>query len=356
MTRPRDVEIVEGIAWANRLSIMIAESGAGKTFVLLDLEAAVSDDVAWHGREVQHGSVVHIAYEGDAIGLRARAMRQRAGRRLEHLYVIQGREPLAPQSMGERDLVATLEDFAGELATTHRPPIALIVIDTVRASMIGSEDSSEHVSAYLRSIRRVLDAAPGAACILAHHVGWQDGENRRKRERGSSAWRGNCDGTVYLETSEYDRDKGTAQLTLRTLKGRDDELPAPLQLIRRRVELAESNGRGQPVTSCIIERDPRTRDERKAEQERASQAEVQAQDERTLRLIAERPELATSKSTLRAALGGRNQTVIDSVSRLIRDDLILPGGYGKPFRLTAAGMAAMNQLERARLQALGAIS
>jgi hypothetical protein len=55
MDTPRPVEIVEGVAWANCLSVLVSESGAGKTFVLLDVAATVSSDVPWRGRAVQHG-------------------------------------------------------------------------------------------------------------------------------------------------------------------------------------------------------------------------------------------------------------------------------------------------------------
>ena len=52
-----------------------------------------------------------------------------------------------------------------------------------------------------------------------------------RRERGSSAWRGNCDATLYLEAGKYDPKRGEAQLTLTALKVRDTERPAPLHLV-----------------------------------------------------------------------------------------------------------------------------
>ncbi len=99
-------------------------------------------------------------------------------------------------------------------------------MDTVRASLSGSEDSSETVSAYLRAIRRQLRHLPGAGAILAHHSGWQDGDQKRRRERGSSSFRGNVDGTLYLEVSD-ERGSEDVALSLRTLKRRDGERPRP---------------------------------------------------------------------------------------------------------------------------------
>ena len=58
----------------------------------------------------------------------------------------------------------------------------------------------EHVSAYLRAVRRILSSLPDAGALLVHHAGWQgEGKSSRQRERGSSAWRGNVDGTWYLK-------------------------------------------------------------------------------------------------------------------------------------------------------------
>jgi hypothetical protein len=97
MNAPRPVEIIEGVAWAGCLSVLVSESGSGKTFVLLDAAAAVSSDVPWHGRAVQQGSVAYLSYEGDALGLRLRALRDKAGHRLEHVYILRAHDPLSPR-------------------------------------------------------------------------------------------------------------------------------------------------------------------------------------------------------------------------------------------------------------------
>ena len=146
ITAPLPAEIIEGVASVGRVTVLPSESGAGKTFVLLDLAAAVSDDVAWHGRATRHGSVVYASYEGDALGLRLRALRDTVKRRLEHLYIIRAADPLSPltrdgelPSLGEGALTLALATLQAELASAHRPPLVLLIIDTVRASLAGSE-------------------------------------------------------------------------------------------------------------------------------------------------------------------------------------------------------------------------
>jgi hypothetical protein len=345
---PRPIAIVEGIAYADRLTVAVAESQVGKTFVALSIAASVSDGIAWHGRSICQGSVLYVDFDGDALGVRLRALRDR-GHRLEHFYRVHGHNPLSPQltrdreapSVGEGELTEALIGLATELARVNRPPIMLVVIDTIRASMIGSEDLSDAVSAYLRAIRRIARCVPGAAFMLVHHAGWQDGVCQRRRERGSSAWRGNTDVTLYLEIDEEGVEADAAPLILSVLKDRDHEKAAPLRLIRRRVELAERDERGLPVTSCVIERDDRTREDRESQAAMGIRQEAQALDLRVLRAIAERPDVATSQEAIRLILGVRKAVVADSLARLVMSGWALPGPRKQPYTVTDVGRLAL---------------
>jgi hypothetical protein len=347
---PPPVEIIEGIVSEGGVTIFPAESGTGKTFVLIDMAAAADDGPTWRGRAVERCSVAYVMFEGDAIGLRIRAICEVRGHRMENVYIIRANEPISPlmtregevRSIGEIRLTRTIRALGARVAHTDHP-LRLMVIDTARASMTGSEDSSESVAGFMRSVRRINAAVPGMGCIVAHHAGWQDGENQRKRERGSSAWRGNCDATVYLELEDYCADTGAGRLVLRTLKSRDGEKLPPLHLIRQRVQLAGVDRRGRPLTSCVIHDDTRTREDREAEAQADADREHQEIDLRTLRAIVEHPEAATSQDRLRAVLGARKTVVKDSVSRLMRAALVLPGRQRQPYQITAAGLAWLDQ-------------
>jgi hypothetical protein len=343
-------EIVESVAWAGCITVLVAESGGGKTFIALDLAAAVSAGLSWHGRSLTPGSVVHIGYEGDAIGLRLRALREHRQARLEHVYHIRADAPLSPvvtregeqRSAGEHDVRQALTTLAAELAQSGRPPIVLVMIDTVRASLTGSEDSSESVSAYLRAIRRVLAAVPTAAALLIHHAGWQDGESTKKRERGSSAFRGNVDATLYLEAGTYDPSTQSAPLTLTTQKVRDGERPAPLRCRRQRVTFPERDRHGKPVTSCVIDPDMRSDGDVQAERQRTTDAAEHAFDRRMLQVLRTHPDGLTSFERFRVALHANKEAVNASVSRLVLAGLMAPPDKQRaPYTLTAAGLTAL---------------
>ena len=104
---PPPAEIIEGVAFAAGISVIAAESGTGKTFVATDMLGAVSAGVPWHGRAVEQGSVAYISFEGDALGLRLKALREVGGQKLEHVYVLRAADPplASRRSRSRRDPV-----------------------------------------------------------------------------------------------------------------------------------------------------------------------------------------------------------------------------------------------------------
>jgi hypothetical protein len=97
MRDPPPVAVIAGVVWQRCVTVVVSESGAGKTFVLLDLGGAVTAGHPWQGRAVRQGSVAFMSFEGDALGLRLRALAE-AGTDLRHLHVLQAGEPLSPAS------------------------------------------------------------------------------------------------------------------------------------------------------------------------------------------------------------------------------------------------------------------
>lgn len=342
--------VVESIAVVGGITVLVGESGAGKTFVATGQAAAISDGRDWFGLATRRGSVAYVAYEGDALGLRLRALHS-SGALLSDFYVLRATDPLSPHvlrgsveepSVGEEVLTNRLQDLAEQLRQAGRPPLVALYIDTIRASMTGSEDDSDDVSAYLRAIRRILATLPGAAGILVHHAGWQDGETKRKRERGSSAFRGNADSTLYVEVEEEDAGSGRASLVIRTLKTRDAERPAAIRAIRQRVDVAALDERGNQLTSCIVLPDPRTKVEREAAAAAAAGAADREVDLRVLRVIRDHPE-ATSRDRVRAFVKASKATVAESVARLLLARLITQGRRGERFALTPDGERLANE-------------
>jgi hypothetical protein len=312
------------------LTVEVGESNSGKTFDAIRLAALINP----------HGSIAYISFEGDAFGKRIRAVKEHGGSKLENFYLLRASLPLSPSvrsgveapSDGERQITAALVELSVALKAQGKPPIMLIVFDTVRASLAGNEDSSEDVAALLRAYRRVLAVVPGAGGLALHHTGW----GQDKRERGSSAFRGGVEATFLLERPERrdSRDSEDADpsadvhLVLRSLKVRDDAPAKPLYLIRRQVLLSTGE------TSCVVEVD------RMAEEApvRRDPETVSAQ---VLREIVSGAH--SSEDTIRAGVNLRKQAVHDAVNLLIETGLVEPRRKGQPFVATQAGLSEANR-------------
>jgi hypothetical protein len=159
------------------------------------------------------------------------------------------------------------------------------------------------------------------------------------------------DGTLYLEVKKDLPETHSAYLKLEALKVRDEERSAPLRLVRRRVALARLDRHRQPLTSCLIETDTRRWEDIEAEAATIAQATDGALDRRTLRAIADHPEVASSQDAVRQLLGVGKPAANASIARLIDARLILPGRRGKPYSLTQAGILALGDSGPKRTEA-----
>ena len=120
-------------------------------------------------------------------------------------------------------------------------------------------------------------------------------------------------------------------LTLRTLKVRDDERPAPLRLVRRRVCVAEFDDYGQPRTTCIVERDTRRREDLEAAAANAEAEALAELDQKALEII-EAHDIK-SQGDLRARLRCRRDDVAPLIARLEDAGRITRRGQRDPWRV-----------------------
>lgn len=159
------------------LTVLFGESGAGKSFLGVDMALRVA----------QSRRVVYIPTEGEA-GYKNRVAawcefhKQNEG----DCYFITGTITL----FDKEPFNELLNDLIG-----LRP--ALVVFDTLALAMAGGdENSARDMGLILSNCRRIIQAT-GAAVILVHHVGKAGGA-----ERGSSALRGNADVMIRVNPAD----------------------------------------------------------------------------------------------------------------------------------------------------------
>ena len=119
---------------------------------------------------------------------------------------------------------------------------------------------------------------------------------------------------------------------------------APLHLIRRRVELNEMGAHGEPLTSCVIERDRRSREDRDAEEQQATEAANRETDRAVLQVLRDHPE-ATSQRAIREYVSLSSPRVSASIARILRVRWAEPPAKQRhPYVVTATGHAELGAI------------
>lgn len=224
--------LVDGYLAQRSLSVMYGKSGAGKSFVALDLSFCVATGKAWFGHETSPGAVLYVAAEGGAgIDKRISAMKKHFGVSDFPLAVIP-----APLTLTRKEDVKQLLAAIDEAALHLAKPVVLVIFDTLNNVMEGDENASADMRALVKAAKAVISST-GAHVMLIHH----SGKDVSKGERGHSSLRAAVD--TALEVVDN---------VLHTNKQRDtDELP-PQGFRRVNVDLGKTS-RGKDIVSCVVE-------------------------------------------------------------------------------------------------------
>ena len=157
------------------VGIVYGASGSGKSTLCLDLARSVCTGESWAGHAVHQGNVLYCCLEGGP-GMRQRAVATERhfgfnfGDRLQWLF---------------GDLSLASEDDINDLAATAiAGNIALIVIDTLSASIRGvlDESSNPHMSRMLQLAYRLAEMTGATVLTRIFHACSQ-----RRAQRGIAA-------------------------------------------------------------------------------------------------------------------------------------------------------------------------
>ncbi len=204
--------LVDGLLPAGQLVMLGGRGKAGKSWLILQLIAAIDRGAPFLGRPTQHGRVLYLALEDGR-----RRMNQRP-------------KILKWQPSPAIDIGFKIDKFdAGGEGLAHiRQAIAdkgydLVVIDTLVKTLSGSAD--ENNNTYMAAICNDLaDMAhdSGACILIVHHVSKQLVENPFDALRGASAIRdaydvgmmlvrkhGAKEATIYTEARDFDAEDMT---------------------------------------------------------------------------------------------------------------------------------------------------
>lgn len=159
---------VRGVLPSVGLAALYGPSGSGKSFLALDMAAAIAEGARWFGRRVVATPVVYCALEGEAgFRLRVQAWERHNGRPLP-----------AALRMVLQSLTLTKPQDIKDLATVS-PAGALIFIDTLnRAAPTADENSSKDMGQILEAAK-ALQREVGGLVLLIHHTGKDENAGAR---------------------------------------------------------------------------------------------------------------------------------------------------------------------------------
>ena len=238
LDQPAPLEwLVRGWVPASGTTMVFGESGAGKTFVTLDISCSIAAGLNWAGRKTRKGIAIYLAGEGN-FGIRQRVKAwcvSRGVSRLDNLLISNKAIDL-DSSGAAAEIISAVRELTSE-------SVASITIDTTNNHMSGDENSARDVRNFFNAAN-VVAAALSAAVTLNHHVG--HGEGAKSRARGSSAFKASLDAAIMVSKD----DDGLIALTCEKLK--DAEAPAPLAGRLVPVPLGWHDEDGQEIIGAVF--------------------------------------------------------------------------------------------------------
>jgi hypothetical protein len=225
---------VRGVLPAEGLAGLYGPTASGKSFLALDMAAAIAEGSRWFGCRVEAAPVVYAALEGEAgFKLRAQAWEADKGRNLPDglLMMMQPLKLTEPKDVA--DLAAVV------------PAGAVVFIDTLnRAAPTADENSSKDMGEILSAAKQ-LQSLIGGLVVLVHHTG----KDATKGLRGHSSLFAALDAAVEVSRNGDNREWKVAK----SKDGADGDA----QPFRLKIEILGTDEYGDAVTSCTVQADTR---------------------------------------------------------------------------------------------------
>jgi AAA domain/Bifunctional DNA primase/polymerase, N-terminal len=213
-----------------------------KSFWTYDLCFHIAQGWVYRDRYVQQGTVVYCAFEG-AHGYRNR------GEALRRHYGIAADDSIPLYLIAEStNLIVEHALLVDAIRRSGNNP-AVVVLDTLNKSLVGSENKDVDMGAYVRAAEAIRDAFD-CVVIIVHHCGWDD-----TRPRGHSSLPAAVDAQLAITRSE-------SIITVTVEMMRDG--PEETQIVSEVVSVdVGSDKNGKVLTSLVVvptDADPASRD------------------------------------------------------------------------------------------------
>lgn len=251
--------LIEEVLPETGKGLLSGQWGTGKTFVALDLSAAIMTGETFAGRRVlRQGGVLFIAAEGaNEIPIRLRGLAERklaqsnsglSFTKLQRLPFAWAEEclPLANDETIEV-LVATAEAAAKRMQEEHQLPLALIVIDTLAATAGFTDENNAAEGQRIMARLEELSRRTGSFVLAVDHFG----KIAETGTRGTSAKEAAADVVIALLADRgVSGSVSNTRMAIRKLRGGStgSEIPYTLNVVA-----LDATDAAPQATTCVIE-------------------------------------------------------------------------------------------------------
>ena len=226
--------LIKGVLERQSNAVLFGKWNVGKTFVILDMAAAIATGREWFGKRVRQGRVLYLGYEG------IRAMKKRIiALREKHPMLKDRATPFAwapmrnPLTSPEGN--AELQGIVKRFVAQHKGPPDLLVIDPLQNALGGDDSDANLMGVLNRAVSNIM-AAYKCSVLRVHHAG----HSNEDRARGHSSLPAGVDTEIRVDEQE-----------IATTKQRDDvraKLGFKLAVVKVGVD-----SDGDTVTTCVVE-------------------------------------------------------------------------------------------------------
>lgn len=225
---------VRGVLPAVGLAGLYGPSASGKSFLALDMAAAIAEGCRWFDCRVTASPVVYCALEGEAgFKLRVAAWEQHKGRPLPDGLSMVLQPFMLTHAQDVADLAAAVVTAGGG---------AVVFLDTLnRAAPTADENSSKDMGTILQAAK-ALQALTGGLVVLIHH----SGKDASRGLRGHSSLFAALDAAV-----EVSRDAASDKREWKVAKSKDGADGGGEGFGLTVIDLG-LDADGEDVSSCVV--------------------------------------------------------------------------------------------------------
>lgn len=216
--------VIDAFLEKKSLNMIFGESGAGKSFITVDLSCAIALGLKWHGYKTMYGGVLYIAGEGNqGYASRCQAWAEYHKVNLNDALLWFSDNAI---NLSKPESIKQVIEAIDRINNDAKQPVRLIIIDTLARSMEGDENSAQDMGELIQKLDYLKDKYQ-CAVVLVHHTGHQD----KHRARGSTVIKGALDAEFRVSQGKEN------SIQFECTKMKEAEAPEPLTFRLHDVEL-----------------------------------------------------------------------------------------------------------------------